>query len=403
MLHGIDVSDWQAAIDWPAVVADLRDRSGGRQPFGVTKATEGVGNVQDTLAANRAEMAAAGMGPVGLYHFAQPGDGRPVAEADHFCDVVGTIGPDEFAVLDIEVGQGSDWPAFIAAWCGRVRDRLAVVPVVYMSESPAKAMPESCSAFPLWVAGYVSRQPDEWEDWRVGPWERPIAWQWTSSGVVAGYGGRVDLNVAPDDLRARIGQRGGPVVGWPEIDRYLLACGVAINEPPEDWQTTGGTHAATSYHYVGQARDYSAGMGCDEAAVVEALRPFAIPGGPIVELFHAATNTWWPENVGGHDDHAHAAIRAGASLPVEEDDMFGTQDREDLNHIKAVANSLKEDFVGGEDGGNYWSGIKRFWRTQQAKPTGGVDVDVLAAKIAEQLGPEIAEAVADKIAARLKD
>jgi hypothetical protein len=211
------------------------------------------------------------------------------------------------------------------------------VPVVYMSESPAKSMPAECAVWPLWVAGYVDAAPSDWEDWRVGPWERPAIWQYSSSGNVPGISGRCDVNVAPDDLRARIGLAGvslppepapQPLTGWPELDRYLQQEGVAINVPPEEWQTTGGTHAATSWHYRGQARDYSAGMGCDEAAVVAALRPFAVEGGPIIELFHAATNTWWPTDVGGHTEHAHAAIAPGASLPVtEEDDLTPEQDR----------------------------------------------------------------------------
>lgn len=112
-----------------------------------------------------------------------------------------------------------------------------------------------------------------------------------------------------------------PLHGWQEIDRFLVQQGVAINVPPEDWQTTGGEHSQNSWHYQGMARDYSYGMGCDEAAVVAALLPFAGTGGPIIELFHAATNTWLSHgqyaNVGGHTDHCHAAISPSWSLPVQ--------------------------------------------------------------------------------------
>lgn len=317
MLRGVDCSDWQGAVDWRAVA--------GWAQFGVTKATEGTGNVQDTFDSNRQGMAEAGLGPVGLYHFARPETANPVGQADHFIGVVGSLGPDEFAVLDIETGGVGSWPGFITAFCERVEGALGRPPVVYMSESPAKSMPAECAAYPLWVAGYVNNEPTEWQDWQVGPWERPAIWQYSSSGTVPGISGRCDVNVAPDDLRARIGLGGvslspsptpEPLTGWPEIDRYLQQEGVAINVPPEDWQTTGGTHAATSWHYRGQARDFSNGTGCNEEAVVGALRPFAVDGGPVIELFHAATGTWWPSNVGGHTDHVHAAIAPGASLPV---------------------------------------------------------------------------------------
>jgi lysozyme len=318
-LYGVDVSDWQGSIDWPAVASWAR--------FGVCKATEGTGNVQTTFEANRRGMAAAGMGPVGLYHFARPENNAPLTQAVHFCDVVRQLGRDEFVVLDVETGDVGYWPEFIDAWCREVARRLGGPIVVYMSESPAKSMPAECAAWPLWVAGYVNNAQNEWEDWRVGPWATPAIWQYSSSGNVPGVDGRCDVNVAPDDLRARIGLAGvslppspppapSTLTGWAEIDRFLLQEGVAINVPPEDWQTTGGTHAATSWHYQGMARDYSTAMGCDEAAVVEALRPFAVENGPLLELFHAATNTWWPADVGGHTDHAHAAIAPGVSLPV---------------------------------------------------------------------------------------
>lgn len=131
---------------------------------------------------------------------------------------------------------------------------------------------------------------------------------------------RLFLTPDADDAEPRPRPGRQATTGWEEIDSYLQQEGVAINVPPEGWQTTGGAHASTSWHYKGMARDYSAGMGCDERAVVNALRPFAGPGGPIVELFHAPTGTWLKNgvylNVGGHTDHVHAAIRPGASLPV---------------------------------------------------------------------------------------
>lgn len=196
VLRGVDVSDWQGDVDWAAVATWGQ--------FAVCKATEGTGNVQSTFGPNRAGMVAAGLGPVGLYHFARPENGNPIGEANHFLNVVGELGPDEFAVLDIETANVGSWPAFIRAWCGRVHDALGRSPVVYMSESPAKSMPDECAIWPLWVAGYVSYQPSGWEDWRVGPWETPVMWQYSSSGSVPGIGGRCDVNIAPDDLRARL-------------------------------------------------------------------------------------------------------------------------------------------------------------------------------------------------------
>lgn len=202
MLRGIDVSDWQPGIDWAAVATECQ--------FAFVKATEGVGNVQDTFPTYRAEMAGAGLAIRGLYHFARPENGNPTGEADHFCDVVGSLNPGEVVVLDIETGDPSSWPQFMDSWFGAVNARLNHPPqCVYMSESPARSMPSWVAVIPLWVAGYVAdpvlNAPTEWQDWRVGPWPSPIIWQWTSDGRVAGYGGRVDCNIAPDDLAARLG------------------------------------------------------------------------------------------------------------------------------------------------------------------------------------------------------
>lgn len=201
MRRGIDSSDYQGNINWPAVVA-----SG--VSFAIIKATQGTRNVQDTFLPHRDQAPAAGIGLLGLYHFAQDGD--PVAQADHFCDVVGAWRPGEFAVLDIESNEGfftlpeAQWPSFILSWCNRVQSRIGGPVVIYMSESPAKGMPSNLARFPLWVAGYELSTPTAWEDWQVGPWI-PAIWQWSSTGSVPGVDGPVDMNIAPDDLRNRLG------------------------------------------------------------------------------------------------------------------------------------------------------------------------------------------------------
>ena len=194
-LYGIDVSDWQPNIDWSAV-------RGAGYDIAIFKASESVGNVQSTLDYNRD--ATSNWPYVGIYHFARPESNRVLIEARHFCDVVGSLRPNEFPVLDIETSSPSNWPDFIMTFCAEVEGMLGKTPVVYMSESPARSMPEHCARYPLWVAGYVSYDP-VWEDWEVGPWSTPAMWQYTSSGRVPGVSGNVDCNVAPDDFALRIG------------------------------------------------------------------------------------------------------------------------------------------------------------------------------------------------------
>jgi GH25 family lysozyme M1 (1,4-beta-N-acetylmuramidase) len=214
VILGVDVSDWQAGIDWDAV-------AGAGYSFALIKATEATGNTQSTFAPYRRAIPAAGMGPVGLYHFARPENGNPEAQADHYCDVVGSVGPDEFVVLDIETGDHGYWADFIDRWFVRVEARLGALRsrCVYMSDSPAGSMPAECGGLVLWDAAYgpntgavpawgtgheaAYHGPFE-HSWNVGPWSTWTIWQYSSKGSVPGVGGQVDVNIAPDDLRARL-------------------------------------------------------------------------------------------------------------------------------------------------------------------------------------------------------
>ncbi len=224
MLEGFDVFDGQGEPDFGAA------RAAGYS-FAFFKATQGTGNVQDYFAGNRERSAAAGFGPIGAYHFAQNGD--PVAQADHFCNVFGELGPDEIPILDIEHNSDyftlpqAQWPGFVLPWCERVEQQLGRTPALYMSESPATYMPPSLARFPLWVAAYPGgAAPTEWVDWQVGPWESPVAWQYSSTGRVPGIGNgqvNVDVNIAPDDLRARLGLVSPTPFEEDEMFRYIFA------------------------------------------------------------------------------------------------------------------------------------------------------------------------------------
>ena len=108
---------------------------------------------------------------------------------------------------------------------------------------------------------------------------------------------------------------------WKEIDVFLKAKGIRIG-PPVTVQTTGGKHAANSFHYRGTARDYGI-HDSDARAVARALQPLASGvNSPIAELFFAPLNIWYKHGfpiaagrVGGHKDHCHVALEVGRHLP----------------------------------------------------------------------------------------
>ncbi len=327
MIFGPDVSDWQGAVDWAAV-------AGSGRRLGIAKATEGTSYVADTLEANRSGMAAAGLVLRGLYHFARAAAGGAGEQAHHFLAAVSTLAPGEVAVLDLEddaIGH-AETGAWALEWLEAVEAVTGRAPWLY-SYAPFLAGIDTShlTRFPLWIAGYGHNDGQvPGEDFRppTDRWARATLWQYTSAATVPGIDGPADDNLFEGTVAELAALAGGPPPpapqrrsGWAEIDRYLLQEGVEINVPPEEWQTTGGVHTPTSLHYAGRARDYSAGMGCDEAGVVAALLPHA-RAGVIVELFHAPTDTWWKNGVeipgaavGGHTNHAHAGIAAGATLP----------------------------------------------------------------------------------------
>jgi GH25 family lysozyme M1 (1,4-beta-N-acetylmuramidase) len=217
---GPDVSDWQESVDWNAV------RAAGAT-FGLCKSSEGVSIPMKTFEANRRGMADAGMAAIGIYHFAKPGQNGPFAEADFFCDTIGSLRDREFTVLDIEHGDQSIWPDFIVAFCERVEARLGRGPVIYMSESAAQTMPDQCARWPLWDAGYVRNFPAVWTDLAVGPWPRILMWQFTDQYDLPGISGTCDMNIAPDDLVHRLA---GNLAGSDQEDPFMALTDVEMRD-----------------------------------------------------------------------------------------------------------------------------------------------------------------------------
>ena len=81
-------------VDWAKVKA-------AGAGFGIAKATEGTGYLDDQFAANWRGTKAAGIAVRGAYHFGHPAVDA-VAQAQHFARAVGAVGTGEFLVLDIE-------------------------------------------------------------------------------------------------------------------------------------------------------------------------------------------------------------------------------------------------------------------------------------------------------------
>lgn len=206
-IHGIDVSNWQGAVDWGRV-------KGSGRLFAFAKATEGSTFVDKTFASNRLGMAGAGLVLRGFYHFARPDRNTAAAEAAHFLRTVGPLSPGEVPVLDLEVAPGPGVGDWAAEWLALVAQGTGRTPILYSYESYLYSVPTSrLTQYPLWVAawgandGTVPTTPPGNDRWSRWTW-----WQYTSKATVPGVAGHVDDSIfmgTVEELAAH-GGRSGP-------------------------------------------------------------------------------------------------------------------------------------------------------------------------------------------------
>lgn len=193
-MRGIDVSNWQCDIDTYALDAD----------FVVAGATWGVGGFNNMCLTNGVNQAAnyqlgrasASGKSIGVYHYAMGRDAR--AEADFFVNnVKGYVGR---AVLALD-WESQDNPQFgngawVETWVRHVHDRTQVWPIVYVQASALGQLTsfvrEHCG---VWVAQYASMAVTGYQErpWLYGAYGEAMR-QYSSSGYVPGYAGRLDLN-----------------------------------------------------------------------------------------------------------------------------------------------------------------------------------------------------------------
>lgn len=141
---------------------------------------------------------------LGAYGFADTAV-SPQADAALFnseADRMGLIGTGVIPVLDWEPRQPGN-VAWAKTWLDIVAAHWGTKPMIYMSASTihiADWAPVSSADYGLWVAGYPRgyagerlRDPGS-VPYSVAPWAFAAAWQYSSSGSVAGVGSAVDVD-----------------------------------------------------------------------------------------------------------------------------------------------------------------------------------------------------------------
>ena len=186
---GIDVSQHQGVIDWPAVAA-----AGIR--FAFVRALEGQ-TPDPTFERNRRGALEAGL-LVGAYQYLRARHpGR--YQADLLLEQLGDLGPGELPpAVDVEELDGQDAVAVRAcvhAWVERTSMLLGRQPVIYTGpafwQANLRGQSESeLAACPLWIADYRQRPAPE----VPRPWGTAAIWQHSGSGSVPGVHGPCDLN-----------------------------------------------------------------------------------------------------------------------------------------------------------------------------------------------------------------
>lgn len=193
-MKGIDISNWQSGINLSAIAKDI--------DFVIVKATEGIGFVDKSC--DRFFQAAKDLGkPLGFYHFARTNDAR--READFFYQNTKNYFGQAIPILDWEVDDSVAW---VNTFVERIHELTGVWPWVYANpwRFNQGVVNVNCGR---WVAGY----PYAIQDVNYGL-NNPlpssykiknglvVAWQFTSSCRIKGYGGNLDANVFYGDAKA---------------------------------------------------------------------------------------------------------------------------------------------------------------------------------------------------------
>lgn len=195
-VRGIDISHYQASIDWER----LRNASMDNDPvrFVIIKATEGTTIMDENFNENFYE-AKRNDFVRGAYHFFVPGvDARK--QARFFLRQVHLEPGDLPPVLDVEKRGDlsvAQLKRDVKVWLDVVEAKYHVKPILYTGyKFKMDYLNDSdFEPYPYWIAHYYVDKLEY-----KGPW---IMWQHTDSGRIPGIRGQVDCNIfngSPEDL-----------------------------------------------------------------------------------------------------------------------------------------------------------------------------------------------------------
>jgi lysozyme len=197
-LEGVDVSGYDATIDWTSVKASGR-------VFAIAKATEGSTIVDAEFANNWAAMKTAGVVRSAYHFFHCSSD--PVTQANFFLGVMGTLEPGDLPPsLDFEdttTCAASTGIAMAIQWLDAVAAQTGTLPIIYTSVNVLSQFTNTqalAGHAQLWVASRGVTCPN-----LPMPYSEWIIWQYSLMGTVPGIpasNGAVDLDQFNGDMSA---------------------------------------------------------------------------------------------------------------------------------------------------------------------------------------------------------
>ena len=211
-LRGIDVSEHNGIIDW-----DNMKKQG--LSFVIIRSSWGHFVVDKQFVRNVKECERVGI-PYGLYHYSYVSNNEEMkAEADGFIELCKSCKPLYPCYIDMEDGDG--WKAR-----NQVSDVTNIETCYYTCSALEQAGFYAGIYSNLdWLVHHIdSRRLDRFDKWvaqwaSVNSYTLPYGmWQFTSSGTITGYNGRLDMDYAYLDYPAIIKQKGLNGYGKPVIN-----------------------------------------------------------------------------------------------------------------------------------------------------------------------------------------
>ncbi|WP_298843695.1 GH25 family lysozyme [uncultured Clostridium sp.] len=177
-MKGIDISNYQQGVDFKKV------KNSGIEIVYI-KATEGISYQNPLLQSQYSGAKAVGL-KVGFYHFLRAND--PILEAKHFLNVINGLSSDCKYAIDVEVALGQTVTKIssnVRLFVNYLISNNKEVCIYTGDYFYANNLNNSVKNIPLWVAHYGVAKPDA---------VNYIGFQYSSTGIVNGINGPVDLN-----------------------------------------------------------------------------------------------------------------------------------------------------------------------------------------------------------------